>query len=54
MDTYSLASGILVFAFFFEGLSMNSAVALFAGLGVAEALALGQRLMTGRKAASQG
>jgi hypothetical protein len=54
MDTYSLASGILLFAFCFEGLSISFAVALFAGLGVAEALALGQRLMTGRKASPQG
>ncbi len=48
MDAYSLVSGILVFAVFFEGLSMNSAIALFAACGVAEALSLGQRLVTER------
>jgi hypothetical protein len=50
MNVYSLLSGILVFGFFFEGLSLNSAVALFAGLGVAEALSLGHRLVAGRGA----
>ena len=54
MDAYSLASGILAFGFFFEGLSMNSAIALFAACGVAEALSLGQRLVTDHKASPQG
>jgi hypothetical protein len=54
MDAYSLASGILAFGFFFEGLSMNSAIALLLGCGVAEALSLGQRLVTGHKDSHQG
>ncbi len=48
MSGYSFASGILVFAFLVEGLSMNAAIALFLAFGAAEALSLGQRLVTGR------
>jgi hypothetical protein len=54
MNVFSLAAGILVFAFFFEGFSMSSAVALFAALGVAEAVSLVQRLMAGLKTSDAG
>jgi hypothetical protein len=54
MNAYSLASGILAFVFFFAGFSMDLIVALFAAIGVAEALSFGQRLVTGGKDSDSG
>jgi hypothetical protein len=50
MSVYSFASIILFFLFFFAGLSMDLAVALFAACGVAEILSFGQRFVTSPKA----
>jgi hypothetical protein len=54
MNVYSFASGILLFVIFFAGFSTDPAIALFAALGVAEAMTFGQRLVTSRKASTEG
>ena len=47
MNALSLATGTVVFALSFSLLELDSALALFAALGVAEVTAFGQRLATG-------
>ncbi len=52
MNALSLVTGTVVFALSFSFLELDSALALFAALGVAEVTALGQRLATGLRASN--